>query len=614
MFSHIASHVLLVMLQPPFTLAVSLSERMPHIVLKPRHSVLATVIGLSLISSSIAPAIALADTTQTSSEQISQRQVDDESGATDPQQSETQETTQSDVTSESDDDAAADAENAQSASSENASNDISDATDASTDDVTQQDAASAPSVTALDADTSPTDQSISLLASNASISALADDIADAIYDCETYLDVSSYGFDRDAVQQAFYLLRDEHPEFFYMPTCYPMDEGDGTIAYIDMRYDRFSPSEIPSLRSKYEAKVKEAVSWTSPTMSELEKAKALHDWIVRNVSYGYNKDSQYTQHDTARNAYGPIVKGRGICEGYAEAYKDFCHRVGITCDTVSSSEIRHEWNIVTINGQNYHVDCCWDDPIIVGSSDAGWNVNVSSRNFMMSDTRAQVTNHRGWKTSLRCTDPSYDNASWKQYWGPVSSSTYTFTDVEQNAWYVTSGVLSYVIDNGIMHGYDSSHFGPNDSLTRAQFAAILYNRVGGDYTSSRNETGMSDVKANQWYTAAANWAVDTGAIGGYANADGSRSFAPDAPITRQEIVAILCNIADGKLDSNGSDAKLSDYDDADAVAGWAKDAMAQGVASGLIQGSGGKLRPGDRCSRVEGATFVVRAITELGII
>lgn len=582
--------------------------------LKSRHAVLTTCIGFSLISSSIAPTIALADTTQPSSEQISQQQVDGESGATDPQQSETQETTQSNVTSESDDDAAADAEDTQNASSENASNDISDATDASTDDATQQDTASAPSVAALDADTSSTDQSISLLASNASISALANDIADAIYDCETYLDVSSYGFDRDAVQQAFYLLRDEHPEFFYMPTCYPMDEGDGIITYIDMRYDRFSPSEIPSLRSKYEAKVKEAVSWTSPTMSEFEKAKALHDWIVRNVSYGYNRDSQYTQHDTARNAYGSVVKGRGICEGYAEAYKDLCHRVGIKCTTVSSSEIRHEWNIVTINGQNYHVDCCWDDPIIAGSSDAGWNVNVSSRNFMMSDSSAQATNHKGWKTSLQCTDTTYDNASWQQYWGPVSTSTYTFTDVDQNTWYVTSGVLSYVIDNGIMHGYDSSHFGPNDSLTRAQFAAILYNRIGGDYPSNRNETGMSDVKANQWYTAAANWAVDTGAIGGYANADGSRSFAPDAPITRQEIVAILCNIAGGKLEGDGSDAKLSYYDDADAVAGWAKDAMEQGVASGLIQGSGGKLRPGDRCSRVEGATFVVRAVTELGIV
>ena len=530
---------------------------------------------------------------------------------------EAQNETQSDDTQAAGDDITQDVPNVGDYDGTDASSDDATAADdtnaSAKEDAKQQDAASTPSVTALDY-TTDGNASISLLASDTSVSKLSEEIAQTIYDCETHIDVSSYGFDRDTVQKAFYLLRDEHPELFYMPTCYPMDDGTGIISYIDMKYDRFSPSEIPSLRSKYEAKVKEAVSWTSPTMSEFEKAKALHDWIVRNVSYGYNKDSQYTQHDTARNAYGPIVKGRGICEGYAEAYKDLCHRVGVTCDTVSSSEIRHEWNIVTINSQNYHVDCCWDDPIIVGSSDAGWNVNVSSRNFMMSDTRAQATNHRGWKTSLRCTDPSYDNASWKQYWGPVSSSTYTFTDVDPSAWYVTSGVLSYVIDNGIMHGYDSSHFGPNDSLTRAQFAAILYNRIGGDYPSNRNETGMSDVKANQWYTAAANWAVDTGAIGGYANADGSRSFAPDVPITRQEIVAILCNIAGGKLEGDGSDAKLSYYDDADAVAGWAKDAMEQGVASGLIQGSGGKLRPGDRCSRVEGATFVVRAVTELGIV
>lgn len=452
---------------------------------------------------------------------------------------------------------------------------------------------------------------VSLLASDATIRDVADLLADAIYNLDTELDISSYNLTRADTQRAYDIVSAEHPEYFYMPAVYPIGTTGDQIGYFTFFYYE-GVENIPAMRERYELAVDAALSWTSPTWSDIENAKALNDYLVWETCYGYPSSGDKT---VSHGSYGCLVNKRAVCDGYAKAYRDLCSRVGIKCAVTKSKELNHAWNIVTIGKHNYHVDVCWNDPILganIGDYDDVMGKTMM-RYFLYSDAGFKANGHRGWATSLRCDDATYDGREWQVYTGPVGA-TYGFSDVGASDWYVTSGILKYVIDNGIMHGYDSSLFGPNDSLTRAQFAAILYNRVGGDYPSNRNETGMSDVKANQWYTAAANWAVDTGAIGGYANADGSRSFAPDAPITRQEIVTILCNIAGGKLEGDGSDAKLSDYDDEDAVAGWAKDAMAQGVASGLIQGSGGKLRPSDRCSRVEGATFVVRAITELGII
>ncbi|WP_026658654.1 leucine-rich repeat protein [Butyrivibrio sp. AC2005] len=92
-------------------------------------------------------------------------------------------------------------------------------------------------------------------------------------------------------------------------------------------------------------------------MSDSEKAKYFHDYLVNNVSYI----------ETANNkqiAYGALIEKKAVCEGYARAYALLCHMGGVenVLQYGHAMGIDHAWNIVKLqDNQWYEVDCTWDD-------------------------------------------------------------------------------------------------------------------------------------------------------------------------------------------------------------------------------------------------------------
>lgn len=171
-----------------------------------------------------------------------------------------------------------------------------------------------------------------------------------------------------------------------------------------------------------------------------------------------------------------------------------------------------------------------------------------------------------------------------------------YVDVDPREWYVTSGALAYANETGLIRGYDETHFGPYDTLTRAQAATILWRFADPDaeagyesrQASTVNETGMADVEDAAWYTGAANWAVANGVINGVENDDGTRSFDPNGVITREQICTILANYAktqNGKDIASQTDAsKLAGMPDASSVSDWAAESVAWALSVGVISG------------------------------
>lgn len=89
-------------------------------------------------------------------------------------------------------------------------------------------------------------------------------------------------------------------------------------------------------------------------MPNLLKIKKLHDAIVDNSKYtaGY--------YDT----YNLVVKGRGVCAAYTSATQLLLHMMKIDCRSVpGTKKMNHIWNIIDVNGEWYHTDVTWDDPI-----------------------------------------------------------------------------------------------------------------------------------------------------------------------------------------------------------------------------------------------------------
>lgn len=170
-----------------------------------------------------------------------------------------------------------------------------------------------------------------------------------------------------------------------------------------------------------------------------------------------------------------------------------------------------------------------------------------------------------------------------------------FTDVEENVWYHDG--IDFMVRNGYMNGVAADTFDVEGSLTRAQLVTILYRIAGEPETSAA--IPFADVADGQWYTKAIVWAAENGIVKGV----NETTFAPNDPITREQIAVILYRYAH---EENTEDGKLTSFPDAKDISGYALEAMNWAVARGLINGSDGKLLPQDTATRAQIAVILAR--------
>ena len=182
---------------------------------------------------------------------------------------------------------------------------------------------------------------------------------------------------------------------------------------------------------------------------------------------------------------------------------------------------------------------------------------------------------------------------------------FIFSDVSSGDWFIQGGGKNflYALNNKLMTGYSGTHyFGPWDSVTRGQVATILYRMEGSPAASSQD---FSDVDYGQYYGNAIRWARSARVISGY---DGN-VFAPDNPVSREDLAVMLSNYAKYKgLDVSSDMAKaeaMPDWGSVDSYAqqalGWALD---KGIMSGSDEGGVRYLRPLGNAQRCAAATMM----------
>ena len=155
--------------------------------------------------------------------------------------------------------------------------------------------------------------------------------------------------------------------------------------------------------------------------------------------------------------------------------------------------------------------------------------------------------------------------------------TQMFTDVTKNWAYPG---IQYCVTHGIMGGMGDGTFAPTGTTTRAQIVQILYNLEGTPAVSGT--TPFTDLTAN-WYKPAILWAYQNNVVAGTS----PTTFAPERPVTREQIAVILTQYMFHvlKMERTWTPADLSTFPDGAQVSGWAKEAMQDAVALGLINGT-----------------------------
>lgn len=174
-----------------------------------------------------------------------------------------------------------------------------------------------------------------------------------------------------------------------------------------------------------------------------------------------------------------------------------------------------------------------------------------------------------------------------------------FRDVFESDWFYEDVLFAH--SEGLLKGTAKRTFSPYASTTRAMIATVLWRMDGSP--DAKSDSRFTDVAGDQWYSDAVAWADENGIVRGF----GDGTFAPNAPVTREQFAAMLYRYAQYSGDAVEPSRSLADFNDADQVSTWAKDAMRWAVSSGILTGKPGKrLDPQGTATRAEIAAMLRR--------
>lgn len=181
-----------------------------------------------------------------------------------------------------------------------------------------------------------------------------------------------------------------------------------------------------------------------------------------------------------------------------------------------------------------------------------------------------------------------------------------FADVSSGSWY--KGAVDYAVSNKLMVGTAKDRFEPETATTRAMLVTVLWRYVGQPLDGKND---FRDVPMGQWFTDAVVWAAHNGIVAGVGNG----RFAPDASITREQLVTILYRYCNAVGIDTASRTDLNSFPDANEVSSYAREAMSWAVSVGLVSGTklGGTiyLDPQGNATRAQVASILMRFIENI---
>lgn len=178
------------------------------------------------------------------------------------------------------------------------------------------------------------------------------------------------------------------------------------------------------------------------------------------------------------------------------------------------------------------------------------------------------------------------------------ASASQFADLTSGSWYYDG--VRYALENGLMTGTSARTFAPDRPVTRAMLVTILWRLAGEPYGCV---SPFEDVLPGSWYAQAVSWAYDKGIVTGVT----ATSFQPGAPVTREQLCAILCRYAALTGKNTAASASLDAFTDRAQVSAYAEASVRWALQAGLLTGVGdSRLAPRSGATRAQLAVLLQR--------
>ena len=178
-----------------------------------------------------------------------------------------------------------------------------------------------------------------------------------------------------------------------------------------------------------------------------------------------------------------------------------------------------------------------------------------------------------------------------------------FYDVPNDAYYYEA--VKWAAENGITGGVGNSLFAPNQPCNRAQIVTFLWRVAGSPVVNYLMP--FTDVDEGAYYAEAVRWAASEKIVEGTTAA----TFAPNATVTRAQVVTMLCRFAKAQgMDTTQGGMTIREFDDFNAAPAYALEAMDWAVNAGVLKGDNNRLLPQNACTRAQIVTFLWRVFSK----
>lgn len=221
------------------------------------------------------------------------------------------------------------------------------------------------------------------------------------------IDVSEYDLTLEELDEVYYRLHDAGELAWYAERKYfnyEIDEDTQKVL-------TFEPKLLPASRydrALYQQRLEEIFQQcVIEGMEPWQIALSVHDYLAVHTAYDESLN--------VVTGYELLTSGKTVCAGYTEVYRELMRMAGIPCISVVSEPMNHTWNLVCLDGEWYHVDVTWDDPV---PDKYGY---VSHEFFLLTDEQISSGDnpHYDWGGDVTCTDTTYTDAFFRGVYSPI---------------------------------------------------------------------------------------------------------------------------------------------------------------------------------------------------
>lgn len=283
------------------------------------------------------------------------------------------------------------------------------------------------------------------------------------------IDLSEYNCGVADLETAFYAMDYDNPQFFWLNSGFSYSHSGGRILSVSPLYSR-TKAETAKIQPKLEAAAEEITDLALLYDNLFDRVLYIHDAIIDATTYTTSGG------ECKRDADGPLLNGYALCEGYSKAFAYLCQSIGIEVVCIAGySNEPHMWNMIKLDGQWYHMDVTFDDPVSTTPTCSYDYFCITTKEIQKTHTINNVFDI----PSATATKYSYYNASGITKY---TNATQAFTELAETA-----------ADN-FSKGVYLTEIVCDDSIIKS-----VYNKINGSIFLELSKYGCSPAGAKFGY-------------------------------------------------------------------------------------------------------------------